>query len=493
MHAEPTDHIPARLRLLSLSEDVLVEVGPDGEHLVAFSRWGEIRIDDTSPVVRESLRRMNFGPVSVENLPVAESFQLRKSGETGESREQPWARLERVLDRLGNCVVRSLGLEGEAGPVLSVAPVSRHARFWLPSQVEPERPIKLSRFAALRPGSDELLLESPLTPYRVVLHRPIAAWVVGSLGSPTTITDLSALLRIPEPVVADIVAYLAGGGMVLTGEYAAPLTFAEDGDPDLVPWSHHDLHFHAATRMGRNGDHTGAVFPYADRLPAAPVTKPRPDGARFELHRPVLADLVDPSLTEVIEVPTSDGDYSELPLAAEQLGELLFRTARIRETRLASAPGGVGFAISDRPYLSTDGLYELELYLSIDRCSGLPRGIYHYDPGEHVLTLFSDSESDLSELLDNAKVAAGSTLRPPVLITMTSRIARLSWVYTGIAYSATLTHVGALHQTLHLVATAMGLAARPLAVGDASIADEALRLPWPTEVSIAELIVGLRP
>jgi SagB-type dehydrogenase family enzyme len=494
MQSQPADRVPARLRLWSLSEDVLVEVGPDGDHLVAFTQWGEIRIDDAGPLVRESLLRMSLGPVSVENLPILrESFRLWQSGRTDESAE-PWYALKRVLERLGSCVVQSLGLDDEAGPVLSVAPVARQARFWLPPKVDPDRPLRLSRFVTQRAVNGELVMESPVTQYRVVLHRPLAAWVVGSLGSPMTIAELSALLKVAEPVLEDIVSYLLASGVVLAGEPGSPVVFAEDDDPDLVPWAHHDLQFHARSRMGRYGGQAGPVFPHLDRLPAAPVTKPRSEGLRYPLYRPAIADLVaaDPPLTEVIEVSRSYRDYSERPVTAEELGELLYRVARIRSTESASAPVEATYTVSDRPYPSTADLYELELYLSIDRCAGLPRGNYHYDPREHHLTLVTDAESDLGEMLDIAKVAAGSTQRPPVLITVTTRIARLSWMYSGIAYATTLKHVGALQQTLHLVATAMGLASTALAVGDGAVADQALRLGWPTEVSVGEFLVGVR-
>ena len=38
------------------------------------------------------------------------------------------------------------------------------------------------------------------------------------------------------------------------------------------------------------------------------------------------------------------------------------------------------YTVSERPYPSAGSLYELDLYLTVDRCDGLPRGIYHYDP-----------------------------------------------------------------------------------------------------------------
>jgi SagB-type dehydrogenase family enzyme len=494
MDQRPADRVPARLRLWSLSEDVLVEVGAEGDRLVVFTQWGEVKIDGIDPLVRESLQRMSLGPVAVENLPtLQESLRLGHGGGTDESNEA-WHQLERVLDRLGNCVVQSLGFDDEAGPVLSVAPVSRLAGFRLPPRIDPDQPVKLSRLGSMRANGGALLLESPAAQHRVVLHRPVAAWVAGSLGGPATVAELSALLRIAEPVLADIVAYLVASGVVLVGEAGASPQFPEDDDPGLVHWSYHDLQFHARSRMGRHSGASGALSSYTDRLPAAPVTKPRPEGARFPLYRPAMADLLagDPPLTEVIEVSRSYRDYSERPVTAEELGELLFRVARIRSTELGSAATETNYTVSDRPYPSTADLYELELYVSLDHCAGLPRGTFHYDPGAHALTLVSDSEEDLGELLDIAKVGAGSTQRPPVLITVTTRIARLSWIYSGIAYATTLKHVGALQQTLHLVATAMGLASCALAVADGAAVDEALRLRWPAEVSVGDFIIGVR-
>jgi SagB-type dehydrogenase family enzyme len=494
------DRVPERLRLWSLSEDVLVESAPTEDQLVALTQWGEIPIDDTSPLVRESLQRMTLGPVSVENLPAPGQIPASAAGAGREAgaRDRPlqgWERLHRVLDRLGCCVVQSLGLADEvgAGPLLSVVPVSRHARFWLPPAVDPARPIRLSRFVAMRASDGELLVESPLSQYRVALHRPLAAWVAGSLAAPTTVTGLAEQLHLAAPVVLDVVAYLVASGMVLVAEPDLPVRFAEDSDTDLVPWSQRDLMFHAHSRMGRHSGPSGAVFPYLGRLPAAPVTRPRPPGPRYPLHRPVLADLIatDPPLTEVIEVPERAEHYSDAPLTAEQVGELLFRVARVRSTRLASSALGATYDVSDRPYPSTAGLYELELYLSVDRCVGLPRGSYHYDPSEHELTLVSGSEPELGELLDVAKVGAGSTLRPPVLITVSTRIARLSWMYGGTAYATTRTNVGVLQQTLHLVATAMGLASYGLPMGDGTVSDSALQLDWPSEVSVGEFVVGV--
>jgi SagB-type dehydrogenase family enzyme len=206
-----------------------------------------------------------------------------------------------------------------------------------------------------------------------------------------------------------------------------------------------------------------------------------------------MADLVagDPPLTEVIERLRLCEDLSARQLTADQLGELLFRAARIRSVSPAYS-GEVTYRVSDRPYLSIHGLHELELYLSLDRCAGLPRAIFHYDPQDHALTLINDTQADVDELLDRASVATGTTRRPPALITLTARVARSSWMYRGIAYSLALTHVGALQEVLSLVATAMGLAACVPAIDPGDAADTALRLDWPAEVGVGEFVVGYR-
>lgn len=472
-----------RIRLWSLCEDVLVEADPDLDQLVVITRWGETRVGDVDEVVRESLRRMSLGPVSLNNVVPVQDPGGRE-----------WTRIERVLELLSGSVVHSLGTSDGEGPLLSAVPIARNAMFELP-RIERWQPVRLSKFAAMRAHGGEMLVESPLAQYQVVLHRELAARIVAALSIATPVSELAPTLNLAEQLVADVVAYLAATGIVLVGRWedASP-RFAEDEDPSLIRWSYHDLLFHSRSRMGRYGGPSGAVFPHADRLPTPPLVKPVPKGKRFALHRPTLDTLAaeDPPLTEVIENARLCPELSERGVTADQVGELLFRTARIRSIEAASAGADVTYRISDRPYLSIYGLHELEVYVSLNRCAGLPRGIYHYDPKDHVLTLINDSQAELDELLDYAGVAARTTQRPPVLITITARVARSSWMYGGIAYSLTLTHVGALQQTMCLVATAMGLAPCVPAIDPGDVTDSALRLDWPAEIGVGEFILGYR-
>jgi SagB-type dehydrogenase family enzyme len=232
------------------------------------------------------------------------------------------------------------------------------------------------------------------------------------------------------------------------------------------------------------------VFTHAATMPPLPVVKPLPKGRRFPLYRPGPVDTRDMRLTDAIELRGSVRDFAANGPSAEQLGELLYRTARIRSRSEVIAAGDVRYTVSARPYPSAGSLYELDLYLTIDRTDGFPRGIYHYDPVDHALTLINDRGADTDEMLDGAMVLIGSA-RPPVLITMTARMGRLSWVYDSISYATTLKHVGVLQQTLYLTATSLGLAPCALAMGDDETATTALNLNWPAEVSVGEFVVGL--
>ncbi|HEX2130186.1 MAG TPA: SagB family peptide dehydrogenase [Actinophytocola sp.] len=465
------------LPLWSFRDDVALEPAGDGG-LTILTRWGEVRADRPSPAVAECLHRMTLGPVALTNVAGLDLGELLG-----------------LLARLPGCVVRSLGMPGSAAPLLSVTPVSPHELDELP-ELDDHRPVRLSRFAALREQDGEVLLESPLSHHRVVLHRPLASWVVGSLGRTTTSSEIARVIDVSRPLVTGIVTCLAAAGMVVFQPDPAGgtrLGFAEDSDPALLTWSPHDLMFHSRSRIGRHDDPVGALYRYAGRLPPLPAVKPPPRGERFPLYRP---DPAVPAgggitLTEAMDRRRSVREFAADGPSADQLGELLHRTARIRSQRRVVGAGGIPYTVSERPYPSMGSLHELELYLTVDRCAGLPRGIYHYDPQGHALTLVNVDAAQVDELLGGAMVQTGSRRPPPVLITMTARMARLSWVHGGISYATTLKHVGVLQQTLYLVATALGLAPCALAMGDSDAATAAFGLDHPAEVSVGEFVVGL--
>lgn len=461
---------------MSLADDVLVESDDRGRSVVILSRWGELKLAEPTDVARDLLRRMSLGPVSLANV-----MPMRKPA-SGDDSE--WAGLEQVLDTLSGSIVRSVGLRDRRGPLLSAIP-SVAAPAFRPSALAGPRRARLSRFATMRRCGENLSLESPCAQYAVQLHQPMAARVAVVLARATTVAEIAEVIDAAASVVGEIVAYLVAAGVVVTGNDGG---FAEDEDPVLGLWTHHELTFHQRSRS-RQG-----VGPCDDGVPGeqpiSPVTKPRPPGRRFELHRPDLGrtTATDASLDTLLEQDHGCPEFSGRELSRAQVGELLFRAARIRGPGPPHLPHGMSHAASQRPYLSIACLYELELYLSLDRCEELPRGIYHYDPAGHALTLVNDDEAELGGMLDMAKVAAGCVQRPPAMISMTARMARLT-ALGGAAYATALLHVGALHQTLSLVARAMGLTAHPVAIDANDMVQRALRLPWPAEIGVGECVV----
>src|SRR5262249_61627941 len=76
------------------------------------------------------------------------------------------------------------------------------------------------------------------------------------------------------------------------------------------------------------------------------------------------------------------------PITDRQLGEFLFRVARVTDScegEVSTPRGPVRQDFAARPYPAGGGLYELELYAAIHACNPLAAGLYHYDPAGHRL------------------------------------------------------------------------------------------------------------
>ncbi len=472
MKAQNPDSSAETVRLWSLTEETVVEVGDDGS-LVVVTWWGEYDLPDVTGAVRDSLRRLALGPVSMKNLV-----------DPGNGKPSAWPPgLEQVLGRLAGAVVHSLALTDGRGPILSAVPATVVPDFRIVA-LAMDRPVKLSRFAVFRSADGTFVVESPLAGYRVLLTDRSSVQVVTALAAVTTPRGVAVATGVPPHITADVLAYLVAAGVVLAADERAK--FAEDEAPGLVAWSHDDLIFHTHSRTRQRTGEPPATDRGRDGGP--PVVKEAADGFAVLLPRPDVVALTTggPTLGALQETEHHCPEFSGRPLTAEQIGEFLFRSARIRSVGPAHLPGGPGHEASQRPYFSVACLYELEIYLTVNRCSGIVPGIHHYDPLCHALTLVNDDLADVGQMLDMAMVAAGSHRRPSALLTMTARVARTAWVLGSAAYATTLMHVGALQQILYLNAKAMGLAAHPVPVDAADRVDRALRLKWPTEVGVGE-------
>jgi len=220
-----TSHFPSGRPLFSLLEDTFVSA--EGHRLTVHGRWGDIEVSDDSPLVREALNRMSLGPVSLENIPVlfAEFNRWREEGYCGPE----WPRLRLTLDELGGCVVPSLGLHDGAGPILSLMAVASDAVFRWPG-IDDHDLIEVSPRARIEDVDGDQALVGAGPPYIVVLHRTPAPGIAKQLlDGKTTVAEVAERLQVDRGIVADVVAYLASAGFILTDD---------SGKTDRTPCGH---------------------------------------------------------------------------------------------------------------------------------------------------------------------------------------------------------------------------------------------------------------
>ncbi|MGW4703692.1 SagB family peptide dehydrogenase [Streptomyces sp. NPDC004285] len=470
---EPAAAVPAftgGVRVLLAEEgDVATLAGPATSLAVRPVRGG----------VRTALLRLAEGP-----LPAEELYEGLLPAER--------VHVERILGRARHLVAHAvLARSGDLRRVLvRLEPVARDAEY-RPVAVRPDATVRLSRFAFCRSRDGALVLESPLVKFRAVLTDTAARTLAAALGEPGTPGRLGADAGLDAASTADVLGHLVGAGFAeLADEDGA---FASDAEPVLRQWDFHDLLFHSRIRSGRYDDVFGAVYPHRGAIEPRPAVRPVPKGPFVPLYRPTREEIAerDPSLTTAIETRRSIRGYGEKEMTARQLGELLYRVARVR-AHYTPEPGSARDEVVSRPYPSGGQGYELELYVTVRRCAGLEPGIYYYDPVGHRLVLRNDEEADRESLLHVASRATGMEARPDVLVTVTARFQRMSWKYRAIAYATTLRHTGVLYQTMYLVATALGLAPCALGNGDADMSARVLGLDYLQESSVGDFLLGSR-
>jgi SagB-type dehydrogenase family enzyme len=181
-------------------------------------------------------------------------------------------------------------------------------------------------------------------------------------------------------------------------------------------------------------------------------------------------------------------------ITAEQLGEFLFRAARVRgetEFPLETAAGLLTFGLTSRPYPSAGALYELELYPVVRACDGLSPGLYHYDPFGHRLEPVAGLTPAVEALLTTAGWATSIPADAlQVLFVIAARFPRVGWKYSSLAYALVLKNVGVLYQTLYLTAAAMGLSPCGVGGGDPDAFARAAGTDPDAEPSVGEFLLG---
>jgi len=323
----------------------------------------------------------------------------------------------------------------------------------------------LSRFAWLRREGRDFALESPLGSSHVLLHHPSAVAMVNAFLVPVRAVGLGS-----SPEAEALLTILANSGAIVECDDSG----RESEPAGSSQWEFHDLLFHARSRLGRHAN------PYGGRLPqpfSFAAHEESADG--IALFSPDIDKLMreDPPFAQVVETRRSVRACGTNAVTAHQLGEFLYRSARVR-------------AEGNRPYPGAGGCYELEIYVAIRQCEGLESGLYHYDPRNHRLRKIDEPTEHVAQLLEQARIATGGVVPPQILFVYAARMERLTAKYQSLAYALALKDAGVLQQTMCLNAAAMGLAGCPLGGGDSDVFARASGRDYYRESSVGEFILG---
>ncbi|MCL1469851.1 SagB family peptide dehydrogenase [Argonema antarcticum] len=362
-----------------------------------------------------------------------------------------------------------------------VVPVFGWQQPWLVSEAEP---LMLSRFAFLRQEKQQFVLESPLSKAKIILLDWRATALIGKLAQ----VDASFTLETLADGLIDVEIARAFIQLLI----ATKMIQLEPESKALAEWQFHNLLFHRQTRLQRLDEPPKTEIPQFEDSERSAVLKPPMSQQVISLDKPNLEALAktDISLTQAIESRQSIREYGDQPITLSQLGEFLYRCARVKEVYTPEDDLMNIGECTKRPYPCGGALYELEIYAVINRCQGLDAGLYHYQPLAHRLHQLTEQNPDVEALLYDAWKSTGQQDIPQVLLIVTARFGRLFWKYHGIGYGLILKHIGVLYQTFYLVATAMKLAPTAIGGGNSELFGKAANLNEHEESSVGEFMLG---
>jgi SagB-type dehydrogenase family enzyme len=342
----------------------------------------------------------------------------------------------------------------------------------------------LSHFAYLHREMKNLILESPISNSTVCFYDAALIGLLSLLSEPLHLHQLKEKFGADHSWIEIFVEHLLCEDFVEECNQKEDKTFAL--------WNFHDLLFHSRTRKGRTDHAFGATYRLKEKIKSPPALKPIFQGDVIQLshsYREAQGEW-ETSIFKTLEKRKSIRKHDENnPISDCELSEFLFRVARVQEKRSVKLSEGLVYEIAKRPYPSAGGCYELELYLTIRCCQGISPGLYYYDAAEHRLRRISGPTEKTKTLLRDAWLANGES-EPQILITISARFQRITWVYESLAYSSILKDVGVLFQTMYLVATAMGLAPCALGCGDSDLFAAMVGTDYYAETSVGEFMIG---
>lgn len=470
--------------ILIMSDSLTLSFRPDitltteGEQLILRSPQHCLTLEHPQPGLRTALEHLKHSSQTVAQLQavIAELDGIEAS-----------LNFESQLQKL-----ISLGwICHSVLPLATAIAIAENYQFVVPSfdreqpwSVSAAEPLMLSRFAFLRQENQQFILESPLSKAKIILLDWRATALIGKLTEVDSAFTLETLANglIDAEIARSFIQLLMATGMIAL----------EPESDALAEWQFHNLLFHRQTRLQRLDEKPKSEIPQFKKHERSLMLKPPMSEQVISLDKPDLEALAktDISLTQAIESRQSIREYDDQSITLHQLGEFLYRCARVKEVYTIEPDLMNVGECTKRPYPSGGALYELEIYPVIHRCEGLDAGLYHYQPLSHILHAIAPWDLEVEALIFDAWKATGQQDIPQVLLIVTARFGRLFWKYHAIGYGLILKHIGLLYQTFYLVATAMKLAPTALGAGNSEQFGKIAKLNEHEESSVGEFMLG---
>lgn len=467
---------------ISVREDVNISLDSPEAVIVQRGSW-RMRLKGLNSGAVEFLLRLAKQPLSIDKLASAAPTVTSDINSR---------RIAVILTRLAERRLIEFDCIVSGRKLLTARPASVLSSFDFDKDISTQ-PVQLSRFAYLRRAGGSMIIESPVNFTTIVVCEPLVTGLLAELTIACPVDQLRQKSALRPEEIRECIQFLIGVGVLDIPNAAGVL--AEDTSSALAQREFHDLVLHTHSRRGFTEQPLGGLFPFSGTLPPTPAVKQPMSEQPIALPKPNVDKLMETDLpfAKVMEQRRSIRHFSDEPITIEQLGEFLYRVARIRSIQTPPADEPYAYETTNRTYPSGGATYDLELYLAVRLCAGLKPAIYHYEALEHALSPICEREELRDAIITDARHSSGCQDAPHVVITFASRFSRIGWKYRGICYAITLKNVGVMYEAMYLAATAMNLAPCALGGGDSALFAQATRLNPLLESSVGEFMLGTLP
>ncbi|MBN9901099.1 SagB family peptide dehydrogenase [Bacillus thuringiensis] len=463
---------------LSFQRNVVL-TNENEESIILSTNQRKLKLNCISPGIRLVINKLFKQSTSVKEL---SDLILETDGENSLTIWYFWQQ------KLLSNGFLDLILKHQEIPIIQLKTINPECNF---ININEDKQYIISKFTYFRKDTaytNGWIAVTPLSSFETILFNEGITWITSSNPSISVKKIMEYNQEITKEFAICYLTLLLTAGILL--ETSSSLSELEN-QAELAYWEFHDLLFHSRSRLGRHDKPYGGTYRFMNKTEPEPAIKKRMSDDIISLYKPDLEEVTknDFSFTYVLEQRHSVRHYDNNPITIKQLGEFLFRCARVK--RINHKDTIMPYEITSRPYPNGGAVYEFEIYVIINKCEGIEDGMYHYEPHSHVLCRLQVDLLNCSNYVH--RTSLGSDEIPQILITFTSRFKRVSWKYQSMAYALTLKNVGALYQTMYLVATSMGLAPCGLGGGDSELFANISGVNFYSEPAVGEFALGSYP